>query len=171
MHYDELFDIVDKEGNVVGQAPRRECHNNPGLIHRAVHVFVWTSSGQLILQYRPPYKDIQPDKWDLSVGGHLDVGEEPLAAAIREMAEELGIKNQPVTFLYSYLWQTDRESELVSTYRLTYDGPLHPHPTEVIAVKSWSVAEIEAQLGQGVFTPNFEHEWVRYQQTIKKENP
>jgi len=72
---DELFDLVNDDDKVIGQALRSACHGDPGLIHRAVHVLVFNSSGALLLQKRAPGKYIQPGKWDTSVGGHLALGE------------------------------------------------------------------------------------------------
>ena len=84
-----LLDIVDEAGRIVGRETRKCCHGNPALIHRSVHVFVFNSAGELYLQKRSMSKDVQPGKWDTSVGGHLDHGEEYDAAVLREMEEEL----------------------------------------------------------------------------------
>ncbi|MCJ8329451.1 MAG: NUDIX domain-containing protein [Lentisphaeria bacterium] len=155
---DEIFELVDEEGNIIGEALRSDCHSNPDLLHRVAHVLVFRSNGDLILQYRPAHKDIQPDKWDSSVGGHLDKGETPDIAAHREMKEELGIESD-LQFIYSYIWRSDRESELVSTYTCIYDGELFPPADEVDELRDWSPAEIEESLGTGKFTENFELEW------------
>ena len=69
----EFFDIVDDEDRVIGQAPRSQCHGDPRLVHRVAHVLVFNSRGELLLQKRSVTKDIQPGKWDTSVGGHLVV--------------------------------------------------------------------------------------------------
>ena len=89
---DEIFDVVDEADVVVGQATRAEVHTK-GLLHRAVHVFVVNSRGELLLQQRSPSKDVHPGVWDSSVAGHLDAGEDYLSAARREMGEEMGIED------------------------------------------------------------------------------
>ena len=81
----EIFDIFDENDQLIGQAARSECHGNPALIHRVAHVLVFNSQGALILQKRSPHKDIQPGKWDTSVGGHLLPGESYEAGAYRGM--------------------------------------------------------------------------------------
>ena len=86
----EIVDRVDDQDRVIGTASRSACHADPNLIHRAVHVLVFNGQGELLLQLRSLSKDIQPGKWDTSVGGHLDPGEDYRAAAVREMGEELG---------------------------------------------------------------------------------
>lgn len=88
---EEVFDVVDENDQVVGQESRVEVHRK-GLRHRAVHVFVVNSRGELLLQQRSILKDINPGRWGSSVAGHLDAGEDYLTAARREMGEEMGIE-------------------------------------------------------------------------------
>ncbi len=158
----EMFDVVDDDDKVIGQAPRTECHGDPSLVHRVAHVMVFNSRGELLLQKRSVDKDIQPGKWDTSVGGHLDPGEDYLQAAIREMNEELGLTDIPLTFLYKSQIRNDIESENVSTYLAAIDEEVFFDPHEISEVKFWSRKEIDAQLGRGTFTPNFEQEWQMY---------
>lgn len=155
----EIFDIVDAEEHVIGQAPRAHCHGNPSLIHRVAHVLVFDEEGRLLLQKRSATKDVQPGKWDTSVGGHLDPGEDYLSAAVREMREELGISETPLTFLYRYPLRNDFESENVATYLASHEGPFTPCLCEIDEVRFWTAADIDAELGSGLFTNNFEEEW------------
>ena len=90
----ELFDIVDDENKVIGQRSRAVVHAE-NLHHRAVHVFVFNSAGELFLQKRSHLKDAHPGLWDSSAAGHLDVGESYVDCAVRELNEELGISVQP----------------------------------------------------------------------------
>src|SRR5687767_7689494 len=86
----ELFDVCDAENRVIGQAPRGEVHAR-GLLHRAVHIFVLNSRGELLLHRRSTLKDEYPLRITSSASGHLGVGEDYAAAAARELEEELGI--------------------------------------------------------------------------------
>jgi len=158
----ELFDIVDDDDRVIGTARRGECHGNPALIHRAVHVLVVNANGDMLLQKRSASKDIQPGKWDTSVGGHLEPGESYHAAAVREMQEELGLTGLPLTFLYLSKIRNEVESENIATFLTRYDGQMDWNEQEITAVRYWSTGEIDASIGQGVFTPNFEEEWAMY---------
>ena len=88
---EEKFPIVDEAGNVIGSATRGECHSGSKLLHPVVHLHVFNSKGEIYLQRRPDWKDIQPGKWDTAVGGHIDYGETPEEALRREVREELGI--------------------------------------------------------------------------------
>lgn len=157
---DERFDLVDVNGKVVGAALRSEVHGNPDLLHQAVHVFVLRRDGRLFLQKRAMAKDVQPGKWDTSVGGHVDLGEDAIDAAHREMREELGIEGD-LRYAYTYLWRSEIESELIRSYVCHHEGPFILHPAEIDEGRFWTPDEIEAQLGQGIFTPNFEQEWPR----------
>lgn len=159
---DELFCVVDEEDNVIGTATRQECHTNPLLIHRVAHVLVFTHPGKLLLQKRSPDKDIQPDKWDTSVGGHLKPDEDYQTAAYRELAEELGICGVGLTYLYKYPLRNDTESENVATYKCIFDGKIKFDTNEITEVQVFSMDEIHNNLGSGIFTPNFEEEFARY---------
>ena len=159
----EQFDIVDERDVVIGRATRTEVHGDPTLIHRVVHVLVFNSTGRLFLQLRAPDKDVQPNRWDTSVGGHVDAGERYDDAARREMREELGIDHGELEPLYHYLHRNDFESEMVRTYSITWDGSVTVDPTEISAGRFWGLEEIE-QSDPQLFTPNFLDELRRYRE-------
>jgi isopentenyldiphosphate isomerase len=155
---EEMLPLVDEEGNIIGAATRGECHGGGKALHPVVHLHVFNSAGQLYLQLRPEWKDIQPGKWDTAVGGHVDLGESVEMALQREVREELGItefKPEPVTH---YVFESAREKELVFVHRTTYDGPVNPSD-ELAGGRFWSLQEIRDSIGKGVFTPNFESEF------------
>lgn len=157
---DELFPVVDEDGNIVGTATRGECHGGGKLLHPVVHLHVFDSNGNLFLQKRPEWKDIQPGKWDTSVGGHVDLGEDVSSALKREASEELGITEFVPEFIVSYVFESDRERELVFVHKTVYDGLILP-TAELDGGRFWSRGEIAANIGSGVFTPNFEQEYRR----------
>ena len=124
--------------------------------------------GELLLQKRSLNKDIQPGRWDTSVGGHLDPGEDYLTAASREMAEELGVGGVALTYLYASRIRNAIESENVATYLARYSGEIRFDPQEIDAVRFWSAEDIEADLGRGIFTPNFEQEWALFKNWTRR---
>ena len=153
----ELLPLVDEEGNVIGSATRGQCHDGSKLLHPVVHLHVFDSLGRLYLQQRPLWKDIQPGKWDTAVGGHVDYGEDIASALQREVREELGIEAFTPEFLVRYVFESERDRELVHVYRTIYDGDIRP-TAELDGGRFWTLDEIREAMGKGVLTPNFESE-------------
>ena len=158
----EIFPIVDEEGNLLGKATRGECHNGSRLLHPVVHLHVFNSKGEVYLQKRPEWKDIQPGKWDTAVGGHMDYGETPQQALEREVREELGITSFNTVHIGKYVFDSLRERELVYVNRTTYDGSIRPSEEELDGGRFWSIQELRDAMGKGILTPNFEHEFLRF---------
>ena len=153
---------LHKEMTVKGKtitltATRGECHSGSKLLHPVVHLHIFNANGDLYLQKRPEWKDIQPGKWDTAVGGHIDLGESVDIALSREANEELGITDFTPERLTSYVFESEREKELVFVHKTVYDGEIHPSD-ELDGGRFWTVEEIKENLGKVIFTPNFEEE-------------
>jgi len=157
----EIFPIVDEDGRVTGSATRGECHSGSMLLHPVVHLHVFNAKGEIYLQRRPLWKDIQPGKWDTAVGGHIDYGETPDEALQREVREELGITDFRAVFVGRYIFESSRERELVYVHRTLYDGEIRPSTDELDGGRFWSMQEVREAMGRGVLTPNFESEFKR----------
>lgn len=155
---EEIFPIVNTEGEVVGSATREECHAGTFLLHPVVHLHIFNSAGELYLQKRVMTKKIQPGKWDTAVGGHVDYGERIEDALLRETREELGVRDFTPEFLMRYEFRSQIEAELVYIYKCEYDGDFNLDPSEVDEGRFWSLDEIKKSIGKGLFTPNFESE-------------
>lgn len=158
---EEMFPIVDEEGNILGAISRGEAHNGTKVLHPIVHLHVFNSKGELYLQHRPEWKDIQPDKWDTATGGHVDLGESVEIALKREVCEELGITDFTPEFICKYVFEGKKERELVYVHKTTYDGEVKPSETELAGGRFWTKEEIASNMGKGIFTPNFEDEYTK----------
>lgn len=156
----ELFPIVNAEGNFVGTISRGHAHDGCKILHPVVHLHVFNSRGELYLQRRPAWKDIQPDKWDTAVGGHVDLGEDIESALRREVMEELGITEFTPVAMGCYIFESKKEKELVYVNRCVYDGPVNPSAKELSGGCFWSQTEILENIGKNIFTPNFEQEYL-----------
>ena len=155
---DELLPLVDENGNITGAATRGECHNGSMMMHPVVHLHVFNSKGELYLQKRPEWKDIQPGKWDTAVGGHIDLGEHVEQALFREAGEELGIEGFTPEALPQYVFRSACECEMVYPYKTVYDKDIRPSE-ETSGGRFWSMNEIRESIGKGILTPNFEQEF------------
>nr|HPR31089.1 NUDIX domain-containing protein [Prolixibacteraceae bacterium] len=156
---EEWLPVVDESGKILGKALRSACHNGQKLLHPVVHLHVMNPRKHLFLQKRPDTKLIQPGKWDTAVGGHIAFGEDIKTALQREAWEEIGLRNFAARPIGNYVFESEIERERVYSF-LTYDYKgIHLHSDEVTEGKFWSRNQIEANLGKGVFTPNFEREF------------
>ncbi|MFI3248834.1 MAG: NUDIX domain-containing protein [Rikenellaceae bacterium] len=159
---EEIFPLVDADGAVLGSATRGECHSGSMLLHPVVHLQLFNSEGDIYLQKRPDWKDIQPGKWDTAVGGHVDYGESVESALRREVREELGIEEFEPRFLCRYVFESSVERELVNSFTAIYDGEITPS-SELDGGRFWSRAQIEEAIEQGRdLTENFVNEYLRY---------
>lgn len=165
----EQFPLVDEDGRVIGKASRGECHNGSHLLHPVVHLHVFNSRGEVYLQKRPEWKDIQPGKWDTAVGGHIDYGETPEEALRREVREELGIEAFKPEPLGKYVFESQRERELVYVHKTIYDGPVRPSAEELDGGRFWTLQELRQAIGRQILTPNFESEFQRFFLTPSEE--
>lgn len=159
---DEMFPEVDEMGNIIGSMARREAHNGSKRLHPVVHLHVFNSHGCLFLQKRPDWKDIQPGKWDTAVGGHVSLGENVDKALLREAKEELNLYDFSPIAIGTYVFESDRERELIYAYKTVYDKDILPDINELDGGRSWTMEEIKGNIGKGVFTPNFESEFNRF---------
>ena len=91
----EFLDVLDENGNSTGRTKLKQQVHSDGDWHRAAHVWIVNSKGQLLIQKRSANKDSYPNMWHISAAGRVSAGEDTVTAAIREIEEELGIKVSP----------------------------------------------------------------------------
>ena len=96
---DEMVDLLDDNGNIIGAQSKKVAHQT-GAWHKSIHIYLINHKSEILLQLRTANKDIYPSVWDISVGGHVDAGEETILTACREMEEELGVKSSPEEFTF-----------------------------------------------------------------------
>jgi len=131
-----LYAEGDLSGRVIGVAPRARVRAD-NLPHAATAVLLRDRSGRVYVHRRTDTKDVYPGMHDVWAGGVVLAGEDPEVAAARELAEELGVHDCPLTPIERYWYSDEFTSYLAYVYEATYDpernGPVMHQPTEVAA--------------------------------------
>jgi isopentenyl-diphosphate delta-isomerase type 1 len=148
------MDIVNDADEVVGRDTRANVHARHE-IHRGVHVFVVNARGELLLQQRSATKESYPGYWDASVGGQVAAGESYLAAARRELFEELGCRADTLELIGTYDSYSTRQREKRALFLHRHDGPLHPAADEIDAIRFVAPTDIPAAMRDAPFTEGF----------------
>ena len=112
---EEFVSIVDTKDHVIGEAPRFGIHET-SLLHRASHIFIFTSQGKLWVQKRADSCDTFPGFFCSSAAGHVKTGESYEEAAEREVEEELGLKNIKLKRLYILQASPETVNEFVGFF-------------------------------------------------------
>lgn len=162
---EEWLPLVNEQGAIIGKAPRSVCHRGEKLLHPVIHLHVLNNQKHVYLQKRPLNKLVQPGKWDTAVGGHISAGETLETALKREAWEEIGLQNFSARLVRTYRWDSDIESELVYVFVSHDFKGIHLHSDEVEEGRFWTIKQIDTNIDNQVFTPNFEYEY----QLLKKE--
>ena len=94
----EYLDVCDENGQPTGAVVERAAAHRDGILHRTAMVWVIRTRGgktEVLLQKRSRTRESFPGLYDVSSAGHIPAGAEPLASALRELREELGIDAKP----------------------------------------------------------------------------
>ena len=162
----EWFPVVESNGLVIGRSTREYCHSGAKPLHPVIHIHIIDRYSRIYLQKRAMHKDIQPGKWDTAVGGHVSYGESLMESVYREASEELGFSEFNPLYLKTYEFESQIERELVNVFAVVGSYELHPDHDEVDEGRWWELADIDANLGKGVFTPNFESEFTMIRRSL-----
>lgn len=154
MAEDELFDIVDEDDAVVGQAGRKECHDTH-LIHRSVMFFLLDGEKRVFVNRRTANKEFFPRYWSIAFGGHVRAGESYGEALCRELLEETGLEGE-ATELASFKYRLPEENENVKVYAVQTDSPPRLDASEIEEGTFMSVGELTEKLGRDSFLPQTE---------------
>lgn len=131
------------EGRPLEKVSRGQCHDGTKILHPVIHLQIIDKEGRFLLQKRSCKKQIQPGKWDTSVGGHVSWGETFYQALKRESLEEIGFFPSQALFKTRYIWESSCERELVSLYIADYRGEtVCFDPEEIEETRFWEKEEI-----------------------------
>lgn len=138
---DELIDICDETNNLTNiQKIKSEAHRD-GLWHRAAHIWIYNSKGEILLQLRAKEKLRYPDTWDISVAGHVSSGEDPITSGLREIEEEIGlkVKQEDLQFFnirkVKAIYRDIKNNEFYYVYFLKFNGDIKKLKLQYIEVQ------------------------------------
>lgn len=143
----ERITIVDENDVVIGAETRAVAHKQ-GLRHRIVRVFLVNAQGQILLQRRSLGLADNPGKWDQSVGGHVDEGEDYEQAGLRETQEELGVTPTEIKIVGKFYTERPSDDGHIRRFNTVFvarhDGPVSPNPEEVAEVQWLTLKEVSS---------------------------
>ncbi len=150
---DEIVTIVDEHNKVLGAVPRREMRAK-NLPHRSTYILVFNAQGELYVQKRTMTKDVFPGYYDPAAGGVILAGESYEQGAVRELAEEMGIRDVPLTWLFDFYFADERTRVWGGAFSCVYDGKVILQEEEVEDVALMPIAEILRRAETEPFTPD-----------------
>lgn len=142
---DELVDIVDEHDRVVDVVSRRRMRAEV-LRHRAVYIAVQGTDGRLLVHQRSFDKDVRPGAWDIAVGGVVGSGETYDEAAVRELAEEIGVVDAVPTPIGGGTFGDEHYELIGRCYHVVSDGPFVFADGEVIGARWVDDGELQQLL-------------------------
>ena len=162
---EDMLILVDSSDNEIGFLSKSECHMGAGQLHRAFSVFIFNSSGEVLIQKRSPQKELWGLHWSNSCCSHPRKNENIESAVNRRLAEELTIQC-PIHFLYKFTYQENfgnvgSEHELCYVYVGLFDGEIKADPNEVGEYKFLSPQKLDREIKTSSenFTPWMQMEW------------
>mgnify|MGYP006111590637 FL=1 len=171
--------LVDSDDNEIGYSSKSECHKGLGTLHRAFSIFLFNSTGELLIQKRSVKKELWGQYWSNSCCSHPRKGEDLYEAAARRIKQELSIKCN-LSFLYKFQYQENynnngSEHELCSVFYGLYDGSIQCNENEVEDWRMISSSQLNEEIGKSstLFTPWLKLEWAeittKYKEVIKSD--
>lgn len=150
MSADELVALVDRSGAVVGSAERSVVRRE-NLMHSATAVLVRDAERRIYVHRRSPDKDWAPGHHDAAAGGVLTFGEEPEASAVRELAEELGIRGASLRPLGLSVFEDETTRCVEHCFETTWPGAIEHADGEVV----WGAWLTLPELGTRLADPDW----------------
>jgi isopentenyl-diphosphate delta-isomerase len=152
---DELLDLVNEKDEIIGEIWKNEANQNPKLIHREVAVIIYDNQYRVLFQKRSKLKKVNPGVWAETVAGHVGKGEDPLAAAHRELKEEVGFDTK-LNFFEKTLAKPKNETHFTYWYigRFPQDTKISLQKEEVEKTLFLSPEELQKLIESGeVYNP------------------
>lgn len=146
--------LVNEHDEEIGIQEKIAAHLT-GTLHRAFSVFVFNSSGELLLQQRTSTKYHSRGLWSNTCCGHPRPNETIEMASRRRLNEEMGIDSK-LTRLFDFVYRTELEDGLIEheyDHVLIghFDGVPTPNCDEVAEWKWIDLAAIRTDMAEHPF--------------------
>lgn len=166
---DMVIDAVDRADVAIGQISRRDVfkeHTN----FRVVHILVFNSRGDLLLQRLALTRPRHAGYWGSSVAGYLHSHERYDEAAKRRLSEELGIYEARLERIGKTVMDDERSQKFIEVFTTVQEGPFHYDRSHIDTVEFVPIPVIRAQeeSGERKFTPTFIHVLEYYETQIEQ---
>lgn len=148
-----MVDVVDEHDLVVAVVGRARMRAE-NLLHRSVAVAVFSTDGRLLVHRRSEAKDLWPGRWDIAAGGVVTVGEGYLAAARRELREELGVSEAFLEPRGAGRYADADVATIARCFVAVHDGPFRFVDGEVSATRWVTPAELAELRSSESFVPD-----------------
>jgi isopentenyldiphosphate isomerase len=151
-----VVDAVDQKDTPIGVIPRNEVFRKH-VNFRVVHDLVFNSHGELLVQRLASTRTRHPGYWGSSVAGYIFAGESYQAAAERRLAEELGVRGVPLSYVGKTSMEDEGSHKFIAVFAATHDGPFDFDRNQIERLE-FLPREVIHELqtaGSRTFTPTF----------------
>lgn len=166
----EWLPILDKEGNIIGKAPREICKKDKSLIYPVIRLHVFNSKGQIFLQKRKKNAPTQAGKWDAAVAGHVVFGEKIEDAVLREAKEELNLTGFNFFPLDQNMFYGETTTAMIFVFGAVTDNAIKPNLKETDGGSFFDLLSVKSIVGKENLSAGFLKEFpllIKLQKKIK----
>ena len=155
---DMVIDRVDDSDAPIGTIVREQVFSQRANF-RVVHVFVFNTRGELLLQQIPTHRERHPGRWGSSVAGYVFAGESYVAAAERRVREELGIVQKKLHYVGKTTMLDGPSHKFITIFSMVHDGPFNPDRNHIASLQFQPVQRVWRSILQQpeIYTPTFLH--------------
>ncbi len=169
---DEPLIVVDDQNRVLDYRPKADVHAGNGTLHRAFSIFLFNAQGEVLLQRRAASKPLWPDFWSNACCSHPRRGETEAEAAVRRLAEELGLEAEP-EYIYTFTYHAPYEDvgaehEICSVFLARAHAPVVANQTEISELVWLSPEALDEALQSDpdAYTPWLKMEWAHLREAF-----
>ena len=167
-----VIDAVDHRNRPIGTIMRKDVFKS-SLGFRTVHVFIFNSSGQLLVQQQSRKRDRAPLSWGSSVAAYLFAGESYESAARRRVWQELGVKPGNLRLVGTVKTRDLGHDKFVGLVTGVWDGRFHFDHNHIEKLEFLAPQDIQRVMREGTwtFTPTFVSLFKFYRRNRGKSSP